>query len=80
MDLVFPQHFNKCTPSFGSACQFVPICHGPQDMDPIGAGFSWREPHHEPELELWKELDIAGPDVQALPMPKKKKLPTQVEA
>ena len=55
MDAVFPQSFEQCTPSFGTHCPYVDICHGAGDLDPIAAGFQWREPHHAPEQELWDE-------------------------
>jgi hypothetical protein len=50
MAKVFPQHFDKCQPAWGRGCSFKRICHGRVE-DPLTSGFSWREPHHTPELE-----------------------------
>ena len=49
MDEVFPQSFSKCSPSFGRACDFLGLCHGPQSVkdDPIGSGkFAARDREH----------------------------------
>lgn len=50
MDEVFPQRFDQCVPSFGSACQFRKLCHG-RVKNPLENGFSYRIPHHDRELQ-----------------------------
>lgn len=50
MDEVFPQSFSKCSPSFGRACDFLGLCHGPQSVkdDPVGSGkFALRDREHQ---------------------------------
>lgn len=60
IDAVFPQRFDQCTPSFGKACQFARLCHGQQGINPLDHGFVRRTPHHDPEVELWKEKGIVN--------------------
>ena len=57
MDRCFPQNFDQCTPSFGSWCPYVDICHGASDLNPLAAGFQPRVPHHAPEVELLEERE-----------------------
>lgn len=50
MDQHFPQSFSKCSPSFGRACDFLGLCHGPQSVkdDPVGSGkFALRDREHQ---------------------------------
>lgn len=54
LDRIFPQHFDKCVPSFGWQCQFKKLCHSQVD-DPLTEGFQPRQPHHARELEA---LDV----------------------
>ena len=54
LDEVFPQKFDKCSPSFGWECQFKNICHGSVPY-PLSSGYKLRTPHHKPELDLFKE-------------------------
>jgi hypothetical protein len=51
---VFPQKFDQCVPSFGRECPYKRLCHGP-NVDPLQSGFTWREPHHVPEVAYLKE-------------------------
>lgn len=61
LNVAFPQRYDQCHPYFGKACQFVRICHG-HVVDPIADGaFQYREPHHDLEVEQWKESDHAEP-------------------
>ena len=54
----FPQRFDKCKPAFGSRnssgqvkpCQNRIMCHG-GCTDPLKAGFTRREPHHQLEVD-----------------------------
>jgi hypothetical protein len=50
LDIIFPQHFDQCKPSFGYGCQFLKLCHGNID-DPLKEGFEPRQPHHAREME-----------------------------
>lgn len=52
----FPQRFDKCKPAWGSKCQFRLLCHG-NVSDPLKAGFTLREPHHELEIEQQKAAE-----------------------
>ena len=51
LNVVFPQRFDQCVPSFGSPCSYRKLCHGPRDVDPLEVGFIRRTPHHGPEVE-----------------------------
>ena len=55
----FPQHFDQCVPSFGKPCAFRLLCHGTVD-DPLRAGFSYREPHHQPEMDAVNVMAATG--------------------
>lgn len=63
MDATFPQNFEACTPSFGSPCPFRDICH-PQPaaelvgLHPFDLGYTYREPHHAPEIEELKAKNL----------------------
>jgi hypothetical protein len=46
MDVAFPQRFDQCVPTFGKPCSYLKLCHGPQGVDPIQAGYSWRDEEH----------------------------------
>jgi hypothetical protein len=48
LDKVFPQHFEQCNPGWGSGCSYRRLCHG-FAADPLDAGFTLRESHHEIE-------------------------------
>lgn len=50
LNLVFPQRFDQCTPSFGSPCPYSRLCHG-YVSDPLSEGFTLREPHHADESQ-----------------------------
>ncbi len=56
MRKTFEQRFDKCRPTVGSACPFLPICHNAEvGKDPLGSGlFVVREPHHPIELVALK--------------------------
>lgn len=58
LDMSFDQDFSQCRPSFGKGCQFRKICHG-RGGDPLQLGFSYRQPHHDPEVELWAAREKA---------------------
>ena len=45
MNMTFRQNFSQCSPSFGSDCAFLDLCHGGGDV----TSFAKREPHHEKE-------------------------------
>ena len=62
LDGSFPQNFAQCTPSFGKPCQFRQLCHSGAE-DPLSHGFTWREPHHTPEAELWNEETKSQPEL-----------------
>jgi hypothetical protein len=53
MDEVFGQKFDQCSPGWGHSCSCKKLCFSGID-DPLQAGFMWREPHHQPELDRWK--------------------------
>lgn len=57
LDAAFPQRFDQCTPSFGKPCQMKRICHGGVE-NPLENGFEFRVPHHELEIEIWKEREV----------------------
>jgi hypothetical protein len=50
---VFPQKFDQCSPGWGKGCEFKKLCHG-NCTNPLEQGFSWREPHHEKEMEMFE--------------------------
>lgn len=55
LDVFFPQRFDQCQPAYGGyKCEFLKLCHGFVN-DPLEEGFSFREPHHQPELEQFNE-------------------------
>jgi hypothetical protein len=56
LDKVFPQRFDQCKPAYGRECEFRRICHG-EVQEPLAEGFVWREPHHELELETFRQED-----------------------
>jgi hypothetical protein len=56
LDSYFPQRFDQCKPAYGRECEFRRICHG-EVQDPLSEGFTWREPHHELELETFRQED-----------------------
>lgn len=58
LNLVFPQKFDQCVPSFGYECPYKILCHGPQNLDPLSRGFEWRDPHHEPETEILRARGV----------------------
>ena len=61
----FPQRFDRCKPPYGNAkpCQNRILCHGCV-KDPLKAGFTKREPHHELEIdENSKAPQQHSPDV-----------------
>lgn len=49
----FPQRFDRCKPPYGNAkpCQNRILCHGCV-ANPLKAGFTKREPHHELEIAV----------------------------
>lgn len=53
LDIAFPQRFDQCVPSFGKACPYLKLCHGPQGVDPLQNGYEWRDQEH---LEEYKEI------------------------
>jgi hypothetical protein len=59
MDTAFPQRFDQCIPGWGKPCGYRQLCHGGVD-DPFSAGFSWREPHHTPEVEAWAKKEVSN--------------------
>jgi len=56
VDAAFPQRFDKCIPSFGRPCAYRMLCHGVVH-NPLEQGFVYREPHHSPELDQWREKE-----------------------
>ena len=52
LDVHFPQNFDACTPAWGHGCDFVKICHGPAQNDPVGSGlYMVRDRSHEEEFD-----------------------------
>ena len=47
----FPQTRNKCKPAWGYECPLQHLCFGSIN-DPLKAGMSRREPHHQTEVEM----------------------------
>lgn len=54
-DIVFQQNFAECTPAWGKPCSFRRLCHGQPDVNPLEKGYTWRVPHHDPEVEAWND-------------------------
>lgn len=54
LDVLYPQNFEACQPSFGSGCPFVAVCHGCTGKSPYDLGFKAREPHHTTEIAAWQ--------------------------
>jgi hypothetical protein len=53
MDEVFPQRWDECYPAWGRPCTYARLCHGPQDVDPIEAGYQARSTEHQqPFIDL----------------------------
>lgn len=55
LDEVFPQRFDQCMSAWGSPCEFTKLCHSYVE-DPLQEGFSYRKPHHGPEMEQQGDL------------------------
>ena len=57
LDTFFPQSFSQCSPSFGSPCEFLNICHGtPQAKeDPLNHGFAKRDREHNDGYKILAE-------------------------
>lgn len=58
LNTAFPQRFDRCREAWGDGgrgkkCDFIRICHGGLE-DPLKEGFTWRTPHHQPEVEKWE--------------------------
>ena len=49
----FPQRFDQCHPFFGKPCGYLKLCHGPKGVDPLTAGYEWRDEEH---LAKFREL------------------------
>ncbi len=56
-DIVFQQNFAECTPGWGTPCSYRRLCHGQEGVNPLERGFAYRTPHHDPEVELWREKE-----------------------
>lgn len=54
MDMTFQQKFESCYPAWGKPCAFRKLCFG-HVSDPLTAGFVVRAPHHQPEVDKYKE-------------------------
>ena len=50
LDEYFPQHFEECSPGWGTGCEFKRLCHG-NVTDPLQLGFTMRQSHHQLEAE-----------------------------
>jgi hypothetical protein len=50
LSVSFPQVFQSCDPYFGKSCAYKKICFG-NVQNPLEEGWSFREPHHQLELE-----------------------------
>lgn len=50
LDSFFPQRFDQCSPGWGRGCSYRRLCHGRVD-DPLSQGYTWRVPHHQPEVD-----------------------------
>lgn len=51
LDTAFPQRFDQCIPTFGRPCIYRNLCFN-KVADPLAQGYTFREPHHTPELEI----------------------------
>lgn len=60
LDARFPQRFDQCTPGFGRPCSYRLLCHGGVS-DPLTSGFTYRTPHHQPELDQWEAAATPDP-------------------
>lgn len=62
----FPQHTSSC--DYPSACEYTRICWDKQSpLALLESGeFTWRTPHHEPELEHLRSIGLMG-----LPIPER---------
>lgn len=56
LDAHFPQHFEQCSPGYGTGCQFKKLCFS-GIADPLAAGYSLRVSHHDAEREQHDGLD-----------------------
>lgn len=59
LNAAYAQKFDQCYPGWGRPCSYTRICHGHVE-NPIEDGFVYRESHHAPEAEMWKERENAG--------------------
>lgn len=50
LDTAFPQRFDQCIPTFGRPCIYRNLCFN-RVADPLAQGYTFREPHHAPEME-----------------------------
>lgn len=48
IDRFFPQHFEQCTPGWGTGCSYRKLCHG-NIQEPLAAGYELRHSHHQLE-------------------------------
>lgn len=53
-DKVFPMKFEACCPSFGHGCSYRQLCFGGAGIDPLQAGYTWRQAHHQPEMDAFE--------------------------
>lgn len=54
LDVVFPQKFDQCSPSFGYGCPYKEICHG-NIPEPLSRGWILRDISHEMK---WKDSSV----------------------
>ena len=59
MDVAYPQRYENCKPYFGKPCQYLRLCFS-EVPNPLEAGFQWRIPHHQPELEQHVEDPVGS--------------------
>ena len=57
LDVSFPQKFDQCIPSFGRPCIYRNLCFN-RVTSPLSQGYTYREPHHAPELEAQSEQHV----------------------
>ena len=57
LDATFPQKFDQCHPYIGKPCAYLKLCHG-HVADPLVEGFQYRVPHHQLELERFRQSII----------------------
>lgn len=50
LDASFPQKFDACSPGWGRGCPYKQLCFS-HVSHPLEAGFTWRTPHHQLELD-----------------------------